>query len=270
MMPISLEGDVAVVTGGGRGIGRTIAQSLARAHAAVAVVARTERDVEETAAIIRREGGRAVALSADVTDPVDVERVVGETEQLLGPITLLVNNAGTCCAIGPVWEVEAELWRTDVETSVLGTFLCARAVLPGMVTRRAGRIINVSSYAAIRPAPHMAAYGCAKAALLHLTNSLAAETQSHGLAVFALTPGRARTAMTEHMLESPAGSRWLDMPTSGWVPAEKAGELTVFLSSGRADALSGRFIHVLDDVQELVCRAEEIRQEDLYVLRLRT
>jgi NAD(P)-dependent dehydrogenase (short-subunit alcohol dehydrogenase family) len=270
VVDISLKDQAAVVTGGGRGVGRAIARSLARAGARVLVAAKTENDVDETAALIRREGGHAVPVSADITDQDAVERLVGEAEQRLGPISLLVNNAGTCGAIGPLWQIDPEDWRLDVESSLFGSFLCARAVLPGMVERRAGRIINVSSYAAIRPTPHMAAYGCTKAALLHLTNSLAAEAEPYGVAVFAITPGRVRTAMTEYMLESPAGKRWLDMPTDEWLAPKQAGRLAVILSSGRADALSGRFIHVLDDVNELVRHAEEIRKDDLYVLRFRT
>jgi 3-oxoacyl-[acyl-carrier protein] reductase len=269
LVRISLKTEVAVVTGGGRGLGRTIAQSLARAGAEVAVVARSENELAETEAIIRRQAGRVVALPADVTERAAVEGVVRETEQRLGPITVLVNNAGTCSAIGPVWEVDPDRWQRDVANSLLGTFLCTRAVLPGMIERRMGRIINVSSYAAIRPTPHMTAYGSAKAAVLHMTNSLAAETKAYGVAVFAITPGRVRTAMTNHMLESSSGRKWLDMKANEWLPPERAAELVVFLSSGRGDTLSGRFIHVLDDVRELVRRAEEIRRDDLYTLRLR-
>jgi NAD(P)-dependent dehydrogenase (short-subunit alcohol dehydrogenase family) len=238
------------VTGGGRGVGRAIAQALGRAGAAVAVVGRTMSEIEATATLVSEGGGEATAVAADVTDQVAVERVAYIVEQRLGPVTILVNNAGTCNAIGPVWEVDPDEWRRDLE-------------------RRAGRVVNVSSYAAIRPTPHMAAYGCSKAALLHLTNSLAAETAAHGVAVFAITPGRVRTAMTDYMFESFAGKRWLDSEMHDWLPAGRAGELSVFLASGRADALSGRFIHVLDDVRDLVRRSEEIRQDDLYVLRLR-
>jgi 3-oxoacyl-[acyl-carrier protein] reductase len=257
------------VTGGGRGVGRAIAQALGRAGAAVAVVGRTMSEIEATATLVSEGGGEATAVAADVTDQVAVERVAYIVEQRLGPVTILVNNAGTCNAIGPVWEVDPDEWRRDLETSLLGTFLCTRALLTGMIERRAGRVVNVSSYAAIRPTPHMAAYGCSKAALLHLTNSLAAETAAHGVAVFAITPGRVRTAMTDYMFESFAGKRWLDSEMHDWLPAGRAGELSVFLASGRADALSGRFIHVLDDVRDLVRRSEEIRQDDLYVLRLR-
>ena len=266
---IRLDGEVAVVTGGGRGVGRAIARSLGQAGASVAVVARTPSDVEATAAMLAEGGGQAVGIRADVTDEASVDTAMTEVARSFGPVTILVNCAGTCGAIGPLWEIEPDDWRRDVDASLLGTFLCARAVLPAMVARRSGRVINVSSYAAIRATPCIAAYGAAKAALVHLTNTLAAETAPFGVSVFAMTPGRVRTAMTEYMLESQTGKQWSIMPTGEWLPAERAGALAVVLSSGRADALSGRFIHVLDDVEELVRRADEIRRDDLYALRLR-
>jgi NAD(P)-dependent dehydrogenase (short-subunit alcohol dehydrogenase family) len=265
-----LDGEVAVVTGGGRGIGRAIARSLGQAGASVAVVARTPRDVAATAAMLEEGGGEAVGIRADVTDRASVDRTMREVEQALGSVTILVNCAGTCGAIGPLWEIEPDDWRRDVDATLLGTFLCARAVLPAMVARRRGRVINVSSYAAIRASPYIAAYGSAKAALVHLTNTLAAETAPFGVSVFAMTPGRVRTAMTDHMLDVQTGKQWSVMPTGEWLPAERAGALAVVLASGRADALSGRFIHVLDDVEELVRRADEIRRDDLHALRLRT
>jgi NAD(P)-dependent dehydrogenase (short-subunit alcohol dehydrogenase family) len=265
-----LDGEVAVVTGGGRGIGRAIARSLGQAGASVAVVARTPRDVAATAAMLEEGGGEAVGIRADVTDRASVDTTMREVEQALGSVTILVNCAGTCGAIGPLWEIEPDDWRRDVDATLLGTFLCARAVLPAMVARRRGRVINVSSYAAIRASPYIAAYGSAKAALVHLTNTLAAETAPFGVSVFAMTPGRVRTAMTDHMLDVQTGKQWSVMPTGEWLPAERAGALAVVLASGRADALSGRFIHVLDDVEELVRRADEIRRDDLHALRLRT
>jgi NAD(P)-dependent dehydrogenase (short-subunit alcohol dehydrogenase family) len=266
---IRLDGEVAVVTGGGRGVGRAIARSLGQAGASVAVVARTPSDVEATTAMLAEGGGQAVGIRADVTDEASVDTAMTEVARSFGPVTILVNCAGTCGAIGPLWEIEPDDWRRDVDASLLGTFLCARAVLPAMVARRSGRVINVSSYAAIRATPRIAAYGAAKAALVHLTNTLAAETAPFGVSVFAMTPGRVRTAMTEYMLESQTGKQWSIMPTGEWLPAERAGALAVVLSSGRADALSGRFIHVLDDLEQLVRRADEIRRDDLYALRLR-
>jgi NAD(P)-dependent dehydrogenase (short-subunit alcohol dehydrogenase family) len=195
---------------------------------------------------------------------------MNRVHDVFGPVDLLVNNAGRCDAIGPFWEVELDAWWGDVRASLLGTALCSRAVLPVMVARRRGRIVNVSSYAAARPSPHMTAYGSAKAAVLQLTNSLAAETKQHGISIFAITPGTVRTALTEQLTNSAAGRRWLPpIPPERWLSPERVGQLVVYLAAGLADRLSGRFIHVLDDVAELARRADVIERDDLYVLRLR-
>jgi NAD(P)-dependent dehydrogenase (short-subunit alcohol dehydrogenase family) len=266
-----LEGLVAVVTGGGRGVGRAIADQLATEGAAVALVARSQTELDEAARLATDRGARAIAVRADVTESGAVDEMVERVERELGPIDLLVNAAGTCAAIGPLWQVDPHAWLGDIEANLTGTFLCARAVLPGMIGRGGGRIVNVSSYAAVRPAPHISAYGAAKAAVLHLTNSLAAEVAGHGVTVFAVTPGTVRTAMTERMTESAAGREWLpEIPPERWLDVGRVGELVGYLASGRADRLSGRFLHVLDDVDDLVSRATEVERDDLYVLRLRT
>jgi 3-oxoacyl-[acyl-carrier protein] reductase len=175
-----LQGTAAVVTGAGRGIGRAVAERLAASGAAVGLVARSEVQLEETATSIGEKGGQAIILTADVTEAASVEQMMARVQRMLGPVDLLVNNAGKCDAIGPLWEVDLEAWWGDIRTNLLGTALCSRAVLPSMVGRRSGRIVNVSSYAAVRPSPSMTAYGSAKAAVLHLTNSLAAETGKYG------------------------------------------------------------------------------------------
>jgi 3-oxoacyl-[acyl-carrier protein] reductase len=184
----------------------------------------------------------------------------------LGPVDVLVNNAGTLAAIAPVAEADAGDWWLDVETSVRGAFNCTRAVLPGMLERGRGTIVNVSSYAAIRPSPNTSGYAAGKAALLNLTETLAAETGGTGVAVFAISPGFVHTAMTDRLLESGlvpgAGS-------GGEVEAGRAGRLVAFLASGAADALSGRFLHVLDDWEELARGADALARDELYVMRLR-
>lgn len=269
----TLRGQVAVVTGGGRGIGRAIARALAEVGAAVAVVARSESDLAETVALIAAAGGRAVALTADVTDQAAVERMVQETERHLGPVDVLVNNAGSAETIGPLWEIDPELWWRDLEINLRGVLLCTWAVLPRMIARHKGRIINVSSYAGARPVPYMSSYTCAKAAVARLTDTLAAETKEHGVQVFAISPGYVRTRMTERLIESPEGQKWVPrfqaMSPEDWVPPERAAQLVVFLVSGQGDKLSGRFLNVADDIPALVQRAEEIERDDLYALRLR-
>src|SRR5258708_5450461 len=138
-----LTGQVAIVTGGGSGIGRAIALAVAAAGATVAVV---DRATGDTAAAIEAAGGRAVAKTVDVTDQRAVEQMVREVEQQFGDITLLVNNAGIATeSLGPTWEVDPEWWWRTMEVNVRGQFLCARSVLPGMVRRRQGRIVNMSS-----------------------------------------------------------------------------------------------------------------------------
>src|ERR1700741_212445 len=148
-MQKALTGQVAIVTGRGRGIGRAIAQALAQQGAAVTVTARSGEQLAETVALITAAGGRAIAVTADVTDPHAVKRVVTETEQQLGPVDLLVNNAGSASALGPLWEVDPEDWWHDVTVNLRGTLLCTHAVLPGMLTRRRGRIINMASLSGI-------------------------------------------------------------------------------------------------------------------------
>jgi len=256
-----LTGQAAIVTGAGRGIGRAIARALARSGAKVALSARSRDQLDETLASIQREGGHAVAFAMDVTDQQAVERMVREAERQLGTIDLLVNNAGINGKEGPIWEGPAGDWWRVLEVNLRGPFLCARAVLPGMVARRRGRIINVASNAGVRPSAVYSAYSVSKAGLIRLTDCLV--TTAYGIGVFAISPGLVRTTMTQEL------PIWKDVPDSGWVPAERAGELCVFIATGKANALSGRYLHVLDDINGLVQRADEIGRNDLYALRLR-
>jgi NAD(P)-dependent dehydrogenase (short-subunit alcohol dehydrogenase family) len=243
---IDLTGQVAIVTGGGRGIGRAMALALARAGAAVAVVARTANQLAETVALIEEAGGRAVACPAEGGPP------------------------------GPLWESDPDAWWQCVEVNLRGPYLCSRAVLPGMVTRRCGRIVTTASGAGLRPWPYAAAYAISKCAAIRFSESLAAETAGHGIRAFAIGPGFVRTAMTETAAESPEWDKWLSgffrkaLAAGRDVPPERAANLVVYLASGRADALSGCYISVDDDAADMVRRAAEIRQEELHALRLRT
>lgn len=276
---IDLGGRVAIVTGGGRGIGRAMAQGLANAGAAVAVVARSPDELAESVALIEASGGQAIAVTADVTDESAVERMASDVEQQLGPVNLLVNNAGVLGPAGPIWEVDGDAWWRCLAVNLRGPFLCSRAVLPGMLARHSGRIITTSSGAGTEPWPFSAAYAIAKAAAINFSENLAAETREAGISVFSIHPGFVRTAMTEGAAASPEDEKWCGgiFRTSlaeGYpfecVPPQRAAELVVFLASGRADALSGCYVSAEDDVAEMVRRAEEIQRDELYTLRLRT
>jgi NAD(P)-dependent dehydrogenase (short-subunit alcohol dehydrogenase family) len=266
-----LDGQVAIVTGGGRGIGRAIAEGLARAGAAVTVLARSEDELAETVRLIESSGGRAIAVVADVTDERAVQTAVERTERELGPVDLLVNNAAVATPVGPAWEVDPDAWWRTVEVNLRGPFLGARAVLPSMLRRRAGRIVNIVAVAAFNTAPFMSAYGGSKAALISFTDDLAAETREHGISVFAIRPGLVQTRMQDELMASPYVQRRRGPQAPALVPADRAAEAVVFVATGKADALSGRFVDVTrDEIAELAGRADEIRQNDLFAMRLRT
>lgn len=267
-----LTGQVAIVTGGGRGIGRAIALGLASAGASVAVVARSLNQIAETVEGIVRMGGRAVAVPGDVSEPEAIGRMVHEVEGV-GPVDLLVNNAGVAGPLGPIAETDPGEWWRCQEVNLWGPLLCTRAVLAGMAARRRGRIINVASGAGTIAIPYLSAYIVSKTALIRLTEILAAEVAEHGVRAFAIEPGTVRTAMAEYALESEAGRRWLpwfkDIFEQGRdVPQEYAARLVTLLASGRADALSGRFFTVADNVLGMVERAEKEGLGDSHTLRL--
>jgi NAD(P)-dependent dehydrogenase (short-subunit alcohol dehydrogenase family) len=261
---------VALVTGASRGIGRATAIALGDAGFAVGVVARSAPELEETRLLVERTGAAAVATVSDVTDATAVARAVDEIEAILGAVTVLVNNAGSLRAIGPSWEVDPEAWWSDVSTTLAGAYNCCRRVAPRMIERGEGRIVNLTSYAGIRPAPYQSGYGCGKAALNSFTESLAAELGELGVGVFGVAAGFTQTGMTEHLTSSEAGKRWLPTAGSGrTVTPEQTARLIVRIAEGEADDLSGRLLHTLDEVEVLLAEIGVIRRDDLYAPRLR-
>jgi NAD(P)-dependent dehydrogenase (short-subunit alcohol dehydrogenase family) len=246
---------------------------LAKAGFSLAVVARSDDQLTQTVTEIQELSGRAISVIADVSDPRAVEGMLLEVEQTFGSVDLLVNNAGFVGPIGPTWENAPDDWWRCLEVNLRGPMLCSRAALPGMIARGGGRIVNVASGAGTFAIPYLGAYVTSKTALIRLTEILALEAAPHGVKVFAIEPGTVRTAMAECALESEEGKRWL--PWLGEVfrkgedmTPDRAAKLVVLLGSGSADALSGRFFTVKDDVAAMAQRASGAGLSELQTLRL--
>jgi len=244
-----LDGQVALVTGGGRGIGANIARELAAAGMRVAVSARTREQVD---AVAREIGGLAVV--ADTSRREDVERMVDE----VGAIDLLVANAGIDRFDRAAWELDADEWWHVHEVNVLGVYLCCRTVIPGMLERGRGRIVITGSGASYLPGSTNSAYASSKAAVCRFGETLANQLQGR-IAVFPISPGLVRTEMTGRFPD--------DAP---WTPPECAPRLVRALASGHFDRLSGRYLHAEHDPpDQLEQRIDRILDEDLNAIRLR-
>jgi maleylacetate reductase len=236
---------VALVTGGGRGLGAVLAQRLAREGLEVAVAGRDSETLDATVRDLSDLGATAVAVPTDVTDPEAVIRMVDQVTSTLGPIEMLVDNAGIS-EHGPLWESDADRWWNVVEVNLRGPFLCSRAVLPEMVSRGSGRIVNVSSEVGNEPSTDMTAYAVSKAGVTRLTDSLAAQLEPHGIAVFAITPGFLPTTDMGQAITARH-----EIPDSLWQSPVLAAELVARISRGELDALSGRFLEAFDDIDQL-------------------
>ena len=267
---------VALVTGGGRGIGRTLARALAGTGKAVALVARSGDELDETVELVHQDGGTAAAARADVTDAAGLAAAVTGLQDRLGPVDLLVNNAGVVGPIGPLWEDDPDAWWAAMDVNLRGVVLTSQLVLPGMVARRRGRIINLTSQAGTYRWPLVSAYSVSKAAVVKLTENLAHEVRRHGISVFSVHPGLLPIGMTETLAGTAPSTHYEDhvrrwamtelKEERGADPAE-AMQLLMRLAAGDADELSGRHLSVHDDLDALLARVPEVLRDDLYVLR---
>ena len=203
----TLEGEVAVVTGASGGLGRHFALTLAKAGAKVAAAARRQDKIDQVADEIRAIGRDALAVSLDVTDPVSVAGALGSVEDTLGPVTILVNNAGVAVdkAIADTGEQD---WDMVLDTNLQGPWLMAREAAARMIASETpGRIVNIVSILGMTATARVHGYAASKAALIHLTRTLAVELARHGIRVNALAPGYVETDMNREFLTGPPGER---------------------------------------------------------------
>jgi NAD(P)-dependent dehydrogenase (short-subunit alcohol dehydrogenase family) len=191
-------------------VGRAVALALGDAGAAVAVCARSEDQIARVAAEIEDRRGRALAIRCDVTQRQEVEDMVDKVEAAMGPLDLLVNNAGQFGPVGPLAATDPDEWWHTLEVNLRAPLYFAHAVLPGMLARGQGRIINVTTAAAFAAVRMLSAYVVSKTALYRLSENLAAETREHGVTVFTIIPGLVRTAISESAMScgEPSIEQW--------------------------------------------------------------
>jgi NAD(P)-dependent dehydrogenase (short-subunit alcohol dehydrogenase family) len=271
-----LTGTVALVTGGGRGLGLMLAHAFADAGASVALVARSADELAVAARLIERSGGTSAYVAADVTDGRALTRALDELEERLGVVDLLVNNAGIAGPIGPMWDNEPDAWWRTIEVNLRGVFTATQHVLPDMIARRHGRIINITSQAGAHRWPLVSSYSVSKAAVIKLSENLAHEVARHGINVFSVHPGLLPIGLTETVTDGPVSSvyedhvrRWsLDELRLGrGADPDAAVELILRIAAGDADPLTGRHLSVHDDLDDLLARIDDVRRRDLLVMR---
>ena len=272
---MKLDGQVAVITGAGRGIGRAIALAYAREGAKLALAARSESELQETASAASELGAEAIAVPTDVTSQEDTERLARSVVQRFGRIDVLVNNAGISGPIGPLQDNAVADWMNTVTVNLTGTFLVCRAVIPVMLEQSGGKIINLSGAGAANAWSNMSAYCSSKAAAVRLTEVLAQELDGQGITVNALGPGSVHTSMWDKMTEQ-AGQAGADfihqlglrVTSGGGASIDECAELAVWLASDESGTLTGRLISAAtDDFRSLPPRIAEIMASDAYTLR---
>ena len=267
-----LEGRVALITGGGRGIGRAIAQCYAAEGARLALVSRTTDELVETARLVNElHGAEAIALVADVSKREEVDQAVGQALAHFGVIDVLVNNAGNIGPVNTVWNSDPEEWARTIAVHLMGVFYGCHAVLPSMLERGQGRIVNMSGVGG----PNTTAYDAAKTAIVNLTENLALELRDTPITVNAISPGSINTRMWEETRDLSLAigdmatyERGVQVTSGEGASIERAAELAVFLGSDDCGSLSGRLIRAFADrFEEFPARVDEIMASEAYLLR---
>jgi len=246
---------VALVTGGSRGLGREAARALTGAGWAVAV---TGRDGAALDAVVAA-GDAALALPGDATDEAATAHAVRRAEDELGPVDLLLVNAGAFAAGGRLWEADLELWWRDVEVNLRGPAVALHAVLPSMVARGSGRVVVMGSGFGTAATPGASAYASSKAAVMRLVDTVAEELAGTGVVALAVSPGMVPTDMTHGFPEGFLALRpdLRDPAPQAWTPSTAFTALLLRIAAGELDALHGRFVRVRDDVDALLARAQD-------------
>ncbi|PWT99656.1 MAG: short-chain dehydrogenase [Terriglobia bacterium] len=260
-----------LITGAGRGIGKRLALGFAQAGARVALLARSQAELDLAKLEIEQAGGKALSLRADVRDPGQMTAAVGTMLAAFGGLDVLIGAAGIQGPIGPLLTTPPKAWSETIETNLIGAVNACRAALPPMIEKRSGKIILLSGGGSAYSRPNFSAYAASKAAVLRFVECLADEVRDHNVQVNSMAPGAAYSHMTDEVLhagEERAGHKEIEdaerVRITGGMAPEKQVQLALFLASERSNHISGRLIHVNDDWKRF--EQENIKPE-LFTLR---
>lgn len=255
----NLNGKIAIVTGGSKGIGKEIALKLYNHGANVAICARTQSDIDNVVSSVKNSE-RFIGHHVDVTNGESIKNFIQQVKDTFGSVDILINNAGTGSG-GSFWEGNFDNFWNTIEVNLKGPMYFSYEILPEMVQRNTGLIVNIGSYLGIRPADAIS-YSISKASLVRFTDSLALQVNQYNINVFTVSPGLVLTDMTRDF------PHFKSLPADAWSSIEKIANLIIRLTVGDVKPLNGRFIHVNDNVDELLTKIDEIKKKELYTLRL--
>lgn len=276
---MKLTGRSALITGANQGLGEAIAQEFVAQGADVLLAARNAGLLEQVVGKLRAARSdptqRVEGLSADISNPADIERLRQKVEADFSPLTILVNNAGIYGPIGPLEEIDWEEWVQAIQINLVGTAAVTRTFLPGFKARKYGKIINLSGGGATAPLPRFSAYAASKAAVVRLTETLAHELADYHVDVNAIAPGALNTRLLDQVLEAgpeKAGpgfyQRSRKQQQEGGTSPKKGAELAVWLASAESDGFSGRLVSaVWDDWAGFSRKLDRIASSDVFTLR---
>jgi NAD(P)-dependent dehydrogenase (short-subunit alcohol dehydrogenase family) len=277
-MTRELDGRTALVTGASMGLGLAITRAYVAAGASVFMTARDGTQLERAAADVASSASGAQVVKsqvADVSRPLDVERLVAATLDEFPHLDVLVNNAGIYGPKGPIDEVDWQAWADAINVNLLGSVLMARTVLPHFKARRYGKIVQLSGGGATAPLPRISAYAASKAGVVRFAETLAEEVREYGIDVNAIAPGALNTRLLDEVLEAGPEhvgdefyQRSIKQKAEGGTPLNEGADLAVFLGSAASDGITGKLISaVWDPWPSLPMHLDDLRQTDVYTLR---